>query len=91
MKSVSHCLFTGALLDTFFLGRIGVVAIYSYPHQGFNGSTVFLITMSVFDVIEINIIIGTPDQMSMFKKMTNIGQVESNKNYTQQVLVLSKI
>lgn len=56
MKSVSHCLFTGALLDTFFLGRIGVVAIYSYPHQGFNGSTVFLITMSVFDVIEINII-----------------------------------
>ena len=57
MKSVSHCLFTGALLDTFFLGRIGVVAIYSYPHQGFNGSTVFLITMSVFDVIEINIII----------------------------------
>ena len=56
MKSVSHCLFTGALLDTFFLGRFGVVAIYSYPHQGFNGSTVFLITMSVFDVIEINII-----------------------------------
>ena len=35
--------------------------------------------------------IGTNDQMSMFKKMTNIGQVESNKNYTQQVLVLSKI
>ena len=58
MKSVSHCLFTGALLDTFpwsYWGN-GVVAIYSYPHRGFNGSTVFLITMSVFDVIEINII-----------------------------------
>ena len=34
-------LFPSVLLDTFFLDRLGGDVIYSFPHQGFNGSTVF--------------------------------------------------
>ena len=45
------------LLDTFSLGCLGGVAIYSFPDQGFNGPLFFVITLSVLDVMLINIII----------------------------------
>ena len=41
LKCVSHCLFPGAMVDTFSLGCLGGVAIYSFHDQGFNKPTVF--------------------------------------------------
>ena len=34
-----------------FLGRLGGVAIYSFPYQGFNGPPIFVITISVHGVM----------------------------------------
>ena len=45
------------LMDTFFLGRLGEVAASASLTQGFNGPMLFVIILSVHDVMQINIII----------------------------------
>ena len=45
------------LLDTFFLGCLRVVAIYSFPYQGFNGPLILLILYPSMTWCQIKIII----------------------------------
>ena len=51
-------MFPVCYLDTFCLGCLGGVAIYSFPYRGFNGPLIFVSILSVHGVMQINIIIS---------------------------------
>ena len=58
------------LLDTFYLGRLGEVAASTSLTRGFNGPQIFVITLSVYDVMRNKHYISTKfqdfDQISGF-------------------------
>ena len=50
MKSVSHCLFTGALLDTFFLDHLGEILFTASLIKVLMAPQFFVMVLSVNDV-----------------------------------------